>query len=107
MKNADDPDEYGFFGKTPVMLAAYETNLAAVEILLKLGADPNIPSRAGCNAVVATLLRSTTADEVLIKLQQKTRIINSIFMAFFLETVFMFVFFLCLSCHTAYVFILL
>ena len=67
MRNADDPDEYGYFGKTPIMIAAYETNLAAVEVLLKLGADPNLPSRTGCNAIVATLLRSTTADEVLIK----------------------------------------
>jgi len=64
VNNADDPDEYGYFGKTPVMLAAYETNLAAVEMLLKLGADPNLPSRTGCNAIVATLLRSTTTDEV-------------------------------------------
>jgi len=79
VKNADDPDEYGFFGKTPVMLAAYETNLAAVEMLLKLGADPNIPSRAGCNAVVATLLRSTTANEVLIKLRQITWIMSMTF----------------------------
>jgi len=46
------------------MIAAYETNLAAVEMLLKLGADPNLPSRTGCNAIVATLLRSTTVDEV-------------------------------------------
>jgi len=65
VKNVDDPDEYGYFGKTPIMLAAYETNLAAVEMLLKLGADPNLPSRSGCNAIVATLLRSTTTDEVL------------------------------------------
>jgi len=65
VKNADDPDEYGYYGKTPIMLAAYETNLAAVEMLLKLGADPNLPSRTGCNAIVATLLRSTTSDEVL------------------------------------------
>jgi len=67
VNNADDPDEYGYYGKTPVMLAAYETNLAAVEMLLKLGADPNLPSRTGCNAIVATLLRTTTTDEVLIK----------------------------------------
>jgi len=67
VKNADDPDEYGYFGKTPIMLAAYETNLAAVEMLLKLGADPNLPSRSGCNAIVATLLRSTTTDEVLVE----------------------------------------
>jgi len=66
VKNSDDPDEYGYFGKTPIMIAAYETNLAAVEMLLKLGADPNIPSRTGCNPIVATLLRSTTTNEVLI-----------------------------------------
>jgi len=67
VKNSDDPDEYGYLGKTPIMLAAYETNLAAVEMLLKLGANPNLPSRTGCNAIVATLLQSTTADEVLIE----------------------------------------
>jgi len=47
------------------MLAAYETNLAAVEMLLKVGANPNIPSRTGCNAIVACLLRANTVDEVL------------------------------------------
>ena len=49
------------------MIAAYETNLAAVEMLIKLGADPNLPSRTGCNAIVASLLRSTTTGEVWIE----------------------------------------
>lgn len=65
VKNGDDPDEYGYYGKTPIMIAAYETNLAAVEMLIRLGADPNLPSRTGCNAIVASLLRSTTTGEVL------------------------------------------
>jgi len=57
------------------MIAAYETNLAAVEMLIKLGADPNLPSRTGCNAIVASLLRSTTTGEVLIE----SRLVDSLY----------------------------
>jgi len=64
VKNGDDPDDFGYFGKTPMMLAAYEQHADAVDALLKVGADPNIGARTGGTALAAALLRTNANNEV-------------------------------------------
>jgi len=47
VKKGEDPDECGYFGMTPLMLAAFESHPAAVDALLRVGAEVNRSGRMG------------------------------------------------------------
>jgi len=50
------------------MLGAFEGRVQVVDALLRLGADPNVHSRSGGTALLASLIKTTTDNEVIITL---------------------------------------
>ena len=66
VRNGEDADECAYFGKTPLTLAAFEARVQAVDVLLRLGADPNVHSRSGGTCLCAAMMRMTPNNEVCI-----------------------------------------
>lgn len=66
MRNGEDPDECAYFGKPPLMLAAFEGQVQVVDTLLRLGADPNVRSRTGGSSLVAAIMRIEPKNEACI-----------------------------------------
>ena len=64
VQNGEDPDEFGYFGMTPLMLAAYESHLSAVDVLLNCGADPDVAGRMGGTSIGSVFKRIGPGNEV-------------------------------------------
>lgn len=64
LDNDEDPDECGYFGMTPLMLAAFESQVNSVDVLLRKGADVNAKARMGGTALQKSLMRIFRSNEV-------------------------------------------